>query len=139
MNVRTIGVTGTRRGMTTAQFQTIHEILLDLPNTVVEMHHGDCIGVDAEFSLLVQELLPLVKIVSHPCDLKTRAHTEADETRSIKPALIRNKDIVNESDIMFGFPRGNKEELRSGTWAAIRYTRKVKKPLVIIWPDGSTE
>jgi hypothetical protein len=38
---------------------------------------------------------------------------------------------------MVATPRGFKEELRSGTWATIRYTIKMKKLLTIIWPDGT--
>jgi hypothetical protein len=37
---------------------------------------------------------------------------------------------------MISAPAGISEELRSGTWTTIRYTRKMKIPLSIVWPDG---
>ena len=33
-------------------------------------------------------------------------------------------------------PGGFKEELRSGTWACVRYARKADRPVHIVWPDG---
>jgi hypothetical protein len=36
-------------------------------------------------------------------------------------------------------PRGYTEELRSGTWATIRYARKTGVPYVIIFPDRTVE
>lgn len=53
-----------------------------------------------------------------------------------KPYLVRNKDIVNASEGMLAAPRGP-EELRSGTWSTIRYARKCRKKVLIMWPDGS--
>jgi len=37
-------------------------------------------------------------------------------------------------------PKGKVEEWRgSGTWATIRYARKVGKPVTIIYPDGEIQ
>lgn len=33
----------------------------------------------------------------------------------------------------------NAEKLRSGTWATVRYARKQKTPLIMLWPGGSVE
>ncbi len=51
--------------------------------------------------------------------------------------MVRDKDIVNPAERMIAAPAGTTEELRSGTWATIRYARKKKVPLSIVWPDGT--
>lgn len=124
MDVRIIGVTGTRRGMTAAQVSAAQDILRDLSTEVEEMHHGDCIGADEQFVAIVRSILPSTKVVCRPCEHPSRAFTQADETMPTKKPLDRNRDIVNAADLMFGFPGAMKEELRSGTWATIRYARK---------------
>lgn len=80
----------------------------------------------------------LLWVVIHPPkDESKRAFSIADEVRGAKPYLQRNKDIVDETDVLIATPKGNEEELRSGVWATIRYARKQKKKIVIIFPDGS--
>ena len=53
-----------------------------------------------------------------------------------KRYLERNRDIVDACDILIACPRTLKEELRSGTWATVRYARKVGKPVAILWNNG---
>lgn len=53
-----------------------------------------------------------------------------------KPNLVRNKDIVESTDVLLACPKGP-EELRSGTWSTVRLARKQGKRVVIFWPDGS--
>lgn len=50
----------------------------------------------------------------------------------------RNHDIVDATEWLIATPK-KFEEIRSGTWATVRYAKKVKKPVTIIWPDGSIE
>jgi predicted Rossmann fold nucleotide-binding protein DprA/Smf involved in DNA uptake len=42
---------------------------------------------------------------------------------------------VNETGVLVAMPDGP-EELRSGTWATVRYARKQGKDGRIIYPDG---
>lgn len=56
-----------------------------------------------------------------------------------KEYIKRDKDIVDTSDILIATPRFMYEELRSGTWATVRYAEKKNKPIVIIWPNGDVE
>jgi predicted Rossmann fold nucleotide-binding protein DprA/Smf involved in DNA uptake len=51
------------------------------------------------------------------------------------PYLERNHAIVNESDFLIAAPDGP-ETLRSGTWATVRYARKVGKRVLVIMPNG---
>lgn len=50
--------------------------------------------------------------------------------------LARNRDIVDETEILIACPGHMHEELRSGTWSTIRYAVKIQRPHIIIWPDG---
>jgi len=52
---------------------------------------------------------------------------------------LRNHKIVDICDILVAFPQTNSETVRSGTYATIRYARKCKKPIIIIYPDGSVK
>lgn len=53
-----------------------------------------------------------------------------------RPYLDRNHDIVDATDVLIAVPNSVKEELRSGTWATIRYAKRTKQPLMVIPPDG---
>ena len=131
-----VGITGTKEGLTEEQFSIAKDLFGVLWMT--EIHAGDCVGVDAEIVTLVKELQPSVKTVGHPpTNPDFRAFLEYDEERSCKPYLKRNHDIVNESEYMFAFPKETKEVRRSGTWATVRYARKVGKQVLIIYPDGT--
>lgn len=83
----------------------------------------------------------VIKVIAHPSNLTEKTSVEArlssNEVRPAKPPLIRNHDIVNNVELMIACPFETTEQLRSGTWATIRYTRKQKKHLIIIWPDGT--
>jgi hypothetical protein len=121
-----IGFTGTQIGMSLHQKEQFVLGMLDLNPT--EFHHGDCIGADAEAHDIVREFFPDVKIVAHPPEFSgKRAFKKCDEYRMPLPYLVRNHIIVDETDFLFGSPKDDIEELRSGTWATIRYSRKLNK------------
>ena len=129
---RVIGFTGTREGMTEAQRTTVFELLRQART----LHHGDCVGADADADRIARQ--QKMQVVSHPpSDERLRAFCTADETRSAKPYLARNRDIVNESELLLATPSQDAEQQRGGTWFTVRYARSVGKPTVIVWPDGS--
>jgi hypothetical protein len=131
-----IGFTGTQDGITPPQFDLLVEVLQEL-HEVTEAHHGDCIGADREFSVIVDCIFGTGKIHVHPpTDNKKRAFVRSDTIYNPFPFLVRNKNIVNATDILIACPKGMNEEVRSGTWATIRYARKQKGVIVILWPDG---
>lgn len=135
-----VGFTGSREGLTEAQRVSLRKWLRENPPT--EVHHGACVGADAEFSIAVVDCIPVggepPYEVAHPSNLKGTQWKEcwADEVRKPLPPLDRNVNIVNAVDVMLAGPKGL-EEQRSGTWSTVRYTRKVQKPLYLFWPDGS--
>jgi hypothetical protein len=74
-------------------------------------------------------------IVIHPplYDNK-RAFCIGDEICSKKDYLDRNRDIVDNCDLLIATPKETTEVLRSGTWSTVRYAKKIGKPIVIIEP-----
>ena len=52
--------------------------------------------------------------------------------RSAALMLRRDREIVAESHVMIAAPRTDREELRSGTWATVRYARQALKPIVML-------
>lgn len=138
-----IGFTGTQQGMTPAQKTILKKYLqkyFDNSENIDLLHHGDCIGADAEAHDIAYKIGYLIYI--HPPDkeIKRAYKKNAYFTYDKKPYLQRNHDIVNECDVLIACPKNNKEELRSGTWATIRYwkkTKSFKNTLTIIAPLGT--
>ncbi len=144
-----IGFTGTHVGMTTAQKESVKKLLwlqTERDNTsVLEFHMGDCIGADAQAADIAWSLD--YSIVAHPpVNDRNRYYWQRPGFGLVnqtyislppKPYITRDHDIVNASERMIATPAGIIEELRSGTWATIRYARKKKVPLSIVWPDGT--
>lgn len=140
-----IGVTGSRNGLTMDQraafVDTVHN-MVELRNFNYrpiekdQLHHGACIGADEQMLLIAQNDFALWT-VAHPSNLiflttKILSH----ETREPKPPLERNHDIVDATEILIATPETFEEVLRSGTWATIRYAKKIGRPIKYIWPDG---
>lgn len=130
-----IGFSGTQDGMTDRQAAAVRRLISGVEG--VTWHHGDCVGADYQFHVLLRSLD--YRVVSHPpTNVSKRAWTLADEERPPKKYLQRNRDIVDETSVMIFAPKSFDEELRSGTWATYRYASKVGKPWIIVFPDGTT-
>lgn len=118
-----VGFSGTREGMTANQRKQVIEFLTEHRKIgwKIEAHHGDCIGADAEFHVICRTLSSDIKIVVHPpSDSSRQAHCQGDETHPVKPYLVRNRDIVNDTDILIGCPK-SPVRAGSGTWYTIEY------------------
>ena len=121
-----LGFTGSQGGMDEGQIDRVR----DLIGQATELHHGDCIGSDAQAHVIAMTLG--VRTVIHPPDDgRKRAFCQADEAREPRPYLVRNRNIVDATDALIAAPDGP-ERRRSGTWATIRYARKIGKPVTII-------
>lgn len=134
------GFTGTQKGMTLQQKFGLVGVLCDLDmrsGTLIEFHHGDCIGADAQMHDLVRALYPSAIIHIHPSTMKEkRAFKTGDIVYAEKPPLVRNHDIADSTRVMLGAPKEFAMTTRSGTWATIRYAHACMKPLRIIDPNG---
>lgn len=136
-----IGFTGTQQGMTDIQEGRlrgyISGVMSDLCIDIKEFHHGDCIGSDTQAHYLVREHDPNILVFIHPPINKTKASNLAgDVVLKPKDYIARNHDIVDAVELLIATPNEEEEQLRSGTWATIRYARKQHKPILIIMPNG---
>ena len=131
-----VSFTGTKNGMTDYQHTRLLEVLseLCLEKGVEEFHHGVCVGADEEAHAVA--LCFKIPVILHPpIDQKSMAKClMAKEVREPKPYLVRNRDIVDEGDLLIAAPATKWEVLRSGTWATVRYARKKNKVIIFIWP-----
>ena len=128
-----IGFTGSRAGMTPSQREQVVEYLGFAHHVV----HGDCIGGDEDFHELALEMgIPIT--IHPPEDPKLRAFCKgASAMMPAMPYLVRDRAIVARSDLLLGAPKEAIEPVPGrgqGTWSTIRYARKQRCPLVIIWP-----
>lgn len=138
-----VGFTGTRKGMTDEQLESLHKWISER-RELDEFHHGDCIGADDDAADTIREINMYtdegarIKVVCHPPTDKRRAafNTYFDEIREPKDYFERNHNIVDETDVLIAAPQDMVEEQRSGTWATVRYARKCGKPIVILWPNA---
>lgn len=136
-----IGFTGTRKGMTGEQYETLRQILTNRIGSTDkdECGHGDCVGSDEQFHHTAKELG--YKVVAFPPDKDPlRAWCPADIIHPVKPYIERDHDMVDWADEMIASPKSTIEEWRgSGTWTTIRYSKKTQTPITIIFPDGSVK
>jgi hypothetical protein len=139
----TIGFTGTREDLTPRQTSALAQHLSERRQRlgVFIARHGLCVGADVVFNAFVSTF-ENVEIHAHPgmpVGSKLRAPDWPPHLiiHELEPPLERNKIIVEMSTEMVACPKEMEEQLRSGTWATIRYARGLKRPLAIIWNDGS--
>ncbi len=131
-----IGFTGTQVGMTKPQFTSFFKVYEELG--VKELHHGDCIGSDAEAHVVARTHGSWI-VIHPPTSFSKRAFYKGDVYRKPKPYLERNHDIVVDTELMIATPKQMAEITRSGTWATIRYARMMDRKIFIIYPDGTVE
>ena len=94
---------------------------------------------DAEFNDLCLERH--IHTETRPCTIEgMRAHATAKQIAEPKAPMQRNRDIVADADVMIACPPNYVEIKRgSGTWATIKFTRRAKKPLYIVFPNGKIQ
>lgn len=133
-----VGFTGTREGMTINQRSQFWAWLEKQDCDV--FRHGACVGADEQAAVIADRLTPRPTVFAHPCDLTGLVSREAvrvsDELDAPQRPLDRNRTIVDGCDVLAACPKGP-EELRSGTWACVRYARRVGRRVVYFWPDGT--
>ena len=115
----TIGFTGTRKGMSEAQRAQLHAVIDWLwigRRDDREFRHGAAIGADLQ-AVDIASRWANAAIVAHPANGQP---------------LARNRAIVAASDILIAAPESDTEQLRSGTWATVRYARRKGIPIVML-------
>ena len=129
-----IGFIGSHHGMTPAQERVLRSMLTGHKGAA--LHHGDCVGADAQAHEVACSLGRDVTI-HPPVNGAHRAWKASLDTRTPRPYLSRCKDIVRETDMLIAAPNEAKEQRRSGTWSTVRFARKLGKPVFVISPDGT--
>ncbi len=133
-----VGFTGSRCELSAEQRIALMKIFMDDDIQMTEFHHGECVGADAEAHVLCRVMTDAsVPIIGHPPSLETfhAKPLEVTERRPPRPYILRNKDIIKETNWLIACPAG-RERVRSGTWSTVRYARKLKRQITIIMPDG---
>ncbi len=128
-----IGFTGTREDMSQTQLECVTQIVRELGPS--EVHHGCCVGADAQFhEAMFRDCL----VVGYP-----------GPTGPLRATLVgfavefgardygaRNQTIVNVCDVLIAAPAEMAEAPSGGTWQTVRRARAAGKRVVIVWPDG---
>lgn len=131
---KSVGTTGTRLGMSQPQALWLRDYLEHNVSNV--LHHGDCVGSDNQVATAFSQ--KDTYIIAHPgSSLTYRAQCIFNDL--VLPwtdNLIRNRLIVNKSDILLAFPGTEQEIPQSGTWHTIRYAKKQNLLIRIVTPSG---
>ena len=133
-----VGVTGSREGI--KGMQDLALVMWVADNEAIKIfRHGDCVGIDIEVAAFMRVAYPHCKIVCHPPEKSVlRGYFKSDVTMPVKSYFARNRDIVNGSDILIGFP-SHRTRNRGGTWYTINYAIKIGVPVVIFHANGDVE
>jgi hypothetical protein len=135
-----IGITGTRNGMTDFQLDAVQQWLAAWPTPRGELHHGDCVGADAQVAAIAHHLLAYRTVCHPPVKNDLRAFFVSNETREPFSYFARNRNIVNETEILMVVPGLPKEEFHAsvtgGTLYTYNYAKKQNKPRVLFYPNG---
>jgi hypothetical protein len=99
-----IGFTGSRLGMTPQQKDVITRLEV-FTTKVLETHHGDCLGSDADFHHFIREIDPRIRIVidpgfhaRYPDDTTLRAFCDGDHTSAPPELCVRRFTLTWPAD-----------------------------------------
>lgn len=142
-----VGFTGTRQGMTEQQKSCLSGVLVADRQQLERYLHGGAPGADEEshYVALFDAIIPPNNIEVYPASDHRREFWRSIFISSgmnsvlhpVRPPLERDRVIAQRCDQLIACPVGMREQNRSGTWATVRYARIAKKPVVIIFPDGT--
>lgn len=146
-----IGFTGTREKLTRAQAEALETTLTPKEYGLHRpiFHHGACKGADSYAATIAWGLN--YDVIAHPgksahggdnewlCPIALEHSTEVRET---KTHFARNRDIVNETDVLVACPQYMEpitSATKGGTAYTVNFARMQKRPIVIVRPDGTIE
>lgn len=131
-----LGVTGTRSRMDEKQAIEVRKYLEGMIYLLgdIELHHGDCVGVDVEVANIAKDVG--CRVICHPpikSDL--RAFHNSDEYRQPFSYFQRNRNIVDDCHVLIVVPYQTERQNNGGTWYTHDYAVKKKKHVEIFYPD----
>jgi hypothetical protein len=133
-----LGITGTRAGPRPAQTAAALKFMRGLkPYRVV---HGGAPGFDM-IAHGIAETLRVREVEIHPSTQSNVGAAGVIPGAGVViypelPPLERNRVIVKRIYGLLACPKTDDEELRSGTWATVRYAREAGVPVYLIKQDG---
>jgi hypothetical protein len=137
-----IGFSGTRSGMSEPQWDVVQQVLYLVSSAdVFSAHHGDCIGSDAEFHASCMAS-SRARVILHPGPVASlRAFSVgATSERVALPFLVRNRAIVDASDVLIAAPMEYEPQASGGTWHTIGLARQALRrhlrALYVVGRDG---
>ena len=136
VNHKHLGFTGTKERVTEPQLKSLALVLAKLRDKgFLWMHNGDCVEADEKAAKIWRSLKG--KIYLHP-PIKPdfRAYVKADITCEPRDYLVRDRHIAESCHTLVATPLTATEQTRSGTWATVRYARKLRRRVWIIQPSG---
>ncbi len=130
-----IGFTGTQDGMTPFQKKELAIFFWDRASIYpdISFHHGVCEGADEEAAQL-SLYFGFTTIAHPPINTYKMSDFESDFAHPPKDFLDRNKDIVDDCDVLVATPKEMEEVVRSGTWSTVRYARRIGRTVHLILP-----
>jgi hypothetical protein len=132
-----IGVTGTREGANEQQLLEVIKFMESL-GSGHELHHGDCKGVDIQVAAVAKVLG--WRIVCHPPKTtEQQGYFGGDEMREPLGYLQRDRNIVDETEILIVVPLQNEWQPKGGTWYTHDYAKKKNKPVTVFYPGELNE
>lgn len=133
-SVDIVAFTGTQLGMAKAQRKAFRNLLLEMKPKVLV--HGDCVGADSQAHDIAAELG--IEIWIRPCNLDhKRAYKQGKLLAEPEFPIVRNHKMVDESHALIVCPKQAQPQLRSGTWATLRYAKKHDVLRWLIYPGGA--
>lgn len=147
--MRRIGFTGTARGMTDPQRETVARVIRRLreearldarergfSDVLVDFNHGACVGADEQAAEIARA--EGYRTVEWPGadtpDARTKVRSHVSQAPL--PNLLRNEVIAYIDDVLIAAARSSRPILRSGTWTTIRRAVKYGTPVILVDPQG---
>lgn len=132
-----IGFTGTREDPSREQVRILTETLNSLYEDGCNFHHACCTGADTIASIIANTVGYIC--IGHP-PINTvfkSSYYIANEERSPKDYIERNRDIVNETSVLIAVPKYKVATRKSGTHYTVSYAASIGKGVVVIEPNGN--
>lgn len=114
------GFAGTKEPLTTEQKDTFRYVIKQLKPS--EIHHRNLQGSDEDVDIGIKLSGARIDLVAY------------DDG----PLPDRSKAVVEKTDYLIAAPKYMYKN-PGGLWFMVNYARSLKKPRVIIWPDGSVD
>lgn len=132
-----VGITGTRNALTGYQEASIVTFFIEHENEITELHHGDCVGADNWVAIIAAYFK--IKTVCHPpIKNELRAFHNSTEIRTPLNYLARNRNIVDETDMLLVVPYQDTHQPQGGTWYTHDYAVKKGKPREVFFPTAKS-